>query len=431
MVQPDALKSDDPLLWSPGTGTEAWAMLSACAAGDLQTVRRLADGKPALVRCQYIYRTPLYFAVRENRLAVAAFLLDRGADPFGLAVNDSLLDVARARAFSEMTTLLEARYAALHGASVQGEAVAAAIRERRAEEVRRLLSDAPELLRAGDRRSNQPIHWAAMTRQVDLIDELLARGADVDARRHDGARPIQLANGDYQYRGWRDVPKSVATTPSEVVAHLLARGAEYDICTAASLGDLDRVRSLLDADPSLANRTSDYLTYYVGSGSPLSNAAARGHIAVVSLLLERGADPNLREEGIAPRGHALYSASRSGHLEVARLLLEHGADVNAQVESSGDVLSIALMKADARASLYLDRGADLHARDEDLSSTPLAWAAKWGRTEMVEFLLSRGAPPRLADDPPWATPMAWAIRGGHHDVANVLGHRAGASGSTF
>jgi uncharacterized protein len=500
-------------------------------------VQRLVGENPALVRCQYVYRTPLYFAVRENRLDIAAFLLDRGADPFGLAVNDSLLDIARTRGHSEMETLLEARYAALHGASAQGEAVAAAIRERKADDVRRLLTDAPELLRAGDRRSNQPIHWAAMTRQIDLIDELLARGADIDARRHDGARPIQLAGGDYQYRGWRDVPKSVATTPSDVVAHLLARGAEYDICTAAHLGDVERVRSLLDQDPSLANRTSEYVTYYIGSGTPLPNAAARGHIGVVSLLLDRGADPNLREEGVAPHGHALYSAVYNGHLELARLLLERGAYVNAQVESSGDALSIALMKSDAKmvellcaygaarpvellaydgdtrtaaavfaanpaladdpvalanaadnghdafvrlmlrcqpdlpsriavdrpwtigaktreltlllfehgmtpsqpdwlqitplhhfakrgdlgnAALFIDRGADLHARDEDLSSTPLAWAAKSGRVEMVEFLLSRGAKPSLPDDPPWATPMAWAVRGGHQDVANVL-----------
>ena len=56
---------------------------------------------------------------------------------------------------------------------------------------------------------NRPIHWAVMTRQLDLIDELLARGANINAARQDGARPIQLTNGDYHYRGWRDVPQDV------------------------------------------------------------------------------------------------------------------------------------------------------------------------------------------------------------------------------
>ena len=125
--------------------------------------------------------------------------------------------------------------------------------------------------------------------------------------------------------------------------HLQARGAYIDINTAASIGDLERVTELLDQDPSLANRVSEYVTYYVGSGAPLRNAAARGHIEIVKLLLERGADPNLPEEGIAPHGHALYSAVYNGHYEIAKLLLERGAYPNPPVESSADALSIALM----------------------------------------------------------------------------------------
>ena len=53
------------------------------------------------------------------------------------------------------------------------------------------------------------------------------------------------------------------------------------------------------------NRVSDFAGYYLGCGAPIKNAAARGHIEIVWLLVERGADPNLPEEGIAPDGHAL------------------------------------------------------------------------------------------------------------------------------
>ena len=47
------------------------------------------------------------------------------------------------------------------------------------------------------------------------------------------------------------------------------------------------MRALLDEDPTLANRPSDYVTYYACSGTPLRNAAGGGHRAVVELLLER------------------------------------------------------------------------------------------------------------------------------------------------
>ena len=78
--------------------------------------------------------------------------------------------------------------------------------------------------------------WLRRTRQLDMIDELLGRGADLNARRPDGARPIQLTNGDYHYRGWRDVPQDWPTTPADVLAHLRTRGASVDICTAAGHG---------------------------------------------------------------------------------------------------------------------------------------------------------------------------------------------------
>jgi ankyrin repeat protein len=406
MIRPEELKKNEPLKWSPGTGTDVWDMFCACLAGDLETVKRLVDKDPSIVRSHHAYRTPIYFAVRENQVEVAEFLLEHGADPLSLAVNDSVLDICRDRGYAELGKLLEASLASIQGASPKGEPVARAIREHNLAQVRSLLDVSPELLHAGDGRSNQPIHWAVMTRQIDVIDELLARGADINAARFDGARPIQLTNGDYYHRGWRDVPGDWPTTPGQVIAHLRMRGAYCDICTACHEGDLERVRELLDQDPSLANRVSEYVTYYLGSGAPLRNAAAKGHIEIAKLLLERGTDPNLREEGIAPHGHALYSAVANGHYEIAKLLLEHGAYPNPEVESSADALSRAISNSDQRmidllCSYGASRAVHLLAYSGDVRTAAAVFAAN----------------PALADDPEALTNAAGQ---GHETFVRLL-----------
>ena len=324
---------------------------------------------------------------------------------------------------------LETRF----NASPKGEPVALALRDHNLKRMRELLDAQPELVGKGDQRSSQPIHWATMTRQLDAIDELLRRGADINAQRMDGARPIHLTNGDYFYRGWRDVPRNWPVTPAQVMAHLKARGAFIDLPTACHTGDIERVRELLRQDPSLANKVGEHEGYYLGAGAPLSNAAAVGRMDIVQLLLDHGADPNLPEEQYAPKGKALYSAVYHGHDEIAKLLLERGAFPNPPVESSGDALWVsrecrpdkrmeqlllsygatpaqeqrdedwptrehnwlrisplheAARKGDVReAKKLLNSGADLTARDEHLRSTPLAWAAKYGQLKMVKFLL--------------------------------------------
>ncbi len=346
LIQPDELKGPGPWIWSPGIGPDVWALFLACAVGDLATVKRLLDADPSLARSHLHYHTPLHFAVRENQLAVAEYLLDHGAEPLNLG---NVLEDARDREYREMERLIEHKLATVYGASPKGDAVGAAIRDRDRQKVLQLLDADPSLIHAGDSRSNQPIHWATMTRNLDLIDDLLARGANIDARRADGARPLQLTNGDYHYRGWRDVPRDVSTRPDDVYRHLVKRGAYVDIGMAAAKGDVDRVRALLAEDPSLANRVADYGSGYVGGGAPLKNAAVGGHMGIVKLLLDHGADPNLPEEQVAPHGHALYAAVGGGHYDIAKLLLERGAYPNPEVESSADAVWIAIRDGDERA----------------------------------------------------------------------------------
>ena len=123
-------------------------------------------------------------------------------------------------------------------------------------------------------------------------------------------------------------------------------------------------------------------------------------------------------------------SDRARHLEAFALVLERsGADVRSKFGRTllhDIVASRGGLTADDRrtyATLMLDAGARLDVRDEMLKSTPLGWACRWGRIELVTLFLDRGADAREPDAEPWATPMAWAIKKERTDVIEELRRR--------
>jgi hypothetical protein len=179
-----------------------------------------------------------------------------------------------------------------------------ALREHDLKQMRELLDAQPALVGKGDKRSNQPIHWATMTRQLDAIDELLRRAADINAQRMDGARPIHVTNGDYFYRGWRDVPRNWPVTSAHVMARLRARGAFIDLPTACHTGDIDPPRARVARSGSVAGRLDHP---FVREGR-FASLLVRDRGLADSLAegfheLWRKAMKSLREIQVDPRGH--------------------------------------------------------------------------------------------------------------------------------
>lgn len=339
MLQTGSLASDDYQPWLRGKGTDVWAMICAVIDGDLEAVQALVARDPGLANCEMEYFTPYRFAVRENQRAIIDFLLQQKINEEDIS-RVTLVQIAKDRGYHDLVNFLEERRRKLYHIVPEGAVIAKAIQSADVDAIRTLLNEQPALLHAADEGGNQPIHWAVLTRQIELIDELLKRGADINAKRPDGARPLDLTNGDYEYRSWyRDLPPTALRKHEVLIGYLIARGANYDISVAAKIGDYPRVRQLLDQEPALVNKLPEHTGYY--SGLPLRNAAAAGHIEVVKLLLERGANPNEPEPGIAPFGGALHAAIGSRQFEIVKLLVEKGADVNAPVESSGNCLFMA------------------------------------------------------------------------------------------
>jgi ankyrin repeat protein len=175
MHQPEPLKTDDFQPWSRGRGTDVWAMLRACADGDLITIQSLLAKDRNLLECEYEYHKPLHFAVRDNRREMVEYLLREGADPmaggngyrpaYKPGDDWSPLGIARERGHHEITAILETTLRDRFNIVPAGEAIGELIRNRDLERLRVALAANPELVHAADSFGNRAIHWAVMTRQ--------------------------------------------------------------------------------------------------------------------------------------------------------------------------------------------------------------------------------------------------------------------------
>lgn len=93
----------------------------------------------------------------------------------------------------------------------------------------------------------------------------------------------------------------------------VSANADNDLLAAASTGDLAGVNAALKSGANI-NAIDREMT-------PLGFGANQGHTAVVRLLLQKGADPNLK--------YPIMNASAQGHLAIVKILIAHGADFKA------------------------------------------------------------------------------------------------------
>jgi ankyrin repeat protein/uncharacterized glyoxalase superfamily protein PhnB len=137
--------------------------------------------------------------------------------------------------------------------------------------------------------------------------------------------PARLADAqlaiarEYGQSSWRALKAAV-----EAAADPQA-DPRHQFFAACATGDAASARTLLGAQPALA-RTSDPTAPHAG-WTALHTAARSGHLPIVRLLLDGGADPAAVEAG--DRTTPLFWAAAHRHLDVARALLDAGADPRA------------------------------------------------------------------------------------------------------
>jgi ankyrin repeat protein len=198
---------------------------------------------------------------------------------------------------------------------------------------------------------------AAESEALTRIRENHPRGTNLPEK-PSASSPFTLADAqlviarEYGFASWSKLQAHVktleaASSTAEAVASLRE---------AAGKGDLARLNALLDAHPELIDERGGE-----GVRTALHQAVFGNSEAAVKLLLERGANPNIRCEG--DNAYPLHFAVEKHRLTIIRLLVEHGADTIGE----GD---------------YHELGV-------------IGWATAWDyiqpNPEVVQYLLAHGA----------------------------------------
>jgi ankyrin repeat protein len=308
--------------------------------------------------------------------------------PDALKLADAQLVVARGYGFESWAAM---RHKIDSVTKTPVERFLIALHQGDVDRVRTLLEEHAEVRAA----VNTPISYfdsrpvARATKNLPLLDVLLAHGADLNLKSAWWAGGFGLLES--------------GCTPEEA-APLIARGAVVDVFAAAHLGMFDRLRQLVDRDPSLVHARG-------GDGkTPLHCAVT---VEIAQHLIDRGADLNARDvdHESTPAQYVVREAP-----EVTRLLVNHRAwfDIFIAVGLRDAVLVARCLREDPDALNHRtgqgkyavahngkwaatredigDRRGDIYRWVFDHNVTIVDAATLLGYDEIVELLLRRASP---------------------------------------
>jgi ankyrin repeat protein len=249
-----------------------------------------------------------------------------------------------------------------------------------------------------------PLFQAVVLKRIEIARLLLERGADPNAnvwtagspayRSYVGRDPEMLALIE-RYGGWIDPGSAGYARQTEIARKMLA-------------GEID---PHLEPNDFSGRTVAEQLLW--GGASALSAEIVRMALEHVDWPPD---DP--RWFWILWRpvpGHEDYNSQQQAECcECFKLILAR-CGPNHRASDYGQTMLHEVVARDhgvgvQLATILLDAGARLDVRDTLLKSTPLGWACRWGRIELVKLFLARGADPVEADAEPWASPRGWAER---------------------
>jgi len=364
-----------------------YGLATAVVLGDVLRVGRELDADPGLtsrrdprtgwtaLHAVCASRWHLDPARAEGLCAVARLLLDAGADPNCVCGNGrwTPLGCAVTSANSERRNEPIVRLLLDHGARVQdGDLYAAGFAGSWC--VRMLLEHVPNVREVAEMALGAPIS----TGDTQTIGLLLDAGAD----------PARYRDGDG--RTAAVLPDAlVEKAPAELIELLLAHGADAitpgpdgrSPYRLASSLDREDVVGLLVRYGAHDDRTA--VDRLLGACRQADRETA------MRLVAE---DPGLPGRLTAAEAATIVAAAEVGDGAAVALMLDVGIPIDSRNEGHGaTALHVAAHSGSVRTvTLLLARGADIEAHDRVFDANPLAWAA-----------VGSGEQPASAPDPEW------------------------------
>jgi len=292
----------------------------------------------------------------------------------------------------------------------------------------------------GNEWERTPLLIAAENGQTEIVDLLLKKGADINARDRTNGAPLSQGNSA--------LILAAAMNHLDTVQLLLAQAKKPDVLLKEREGktafwfavaneNLEMVKLLYShgSKINLPDKTGasvltttvlhkkyDVLDFLVSNGADINKADNKGYTplmeaiawknknqAVVVKYLEKFLTFKPRLNHVAGDYSALHEATHYGFVEAIGLLLDNGANINLLSPASGrTALYVAAMSKNIAAAKYLiSRGAKIEIQDK-AGYTPLTAAVIVTDPEMVQALIEGGAVINTGSSASNLTPLVMA-----------------------
>ncbi|MHC4905690.1 MAG: ankyrin repeat domain-containing protein [Planctomycetota bacterium] len=261
-----------------------------------------------------------------------------------------------------------------------------------------------------DEHGNNLLHRECMRGDVELIQMLLEKGMDVNAKNSQGLTPLRLA------KDYNNGPKE-----EKIVTLLLSSGAKEskvkeedceppfieqdfiaELKQKSNLNERDENRrtslhyaayhGYLEAVMYLLSKDVDVNVQDAEGMTPLCFSVAAGNIEITKKLLDAGARLDVTDNlGLSPLNWAITQEETvAGKYELIRILIDKGAPINGTEKSYPPVFSAIGAQSDKALEILIQNGADVNILNST-GETPLMQAIRSENIEGFRILLENGA----------------------------------------